>query len=139
MSKSLGNVIPIREALNQYTAEELRYYFASFHYREQVNISDSALKRARRGLRYIRKNFQVFQNSHSTLGKRTSTSVLVQRAESHFRNCMDDDFDTPKALAVLANFSEKLSRLAKVGMDERSKITAEQAFRRMSNVFGILS
>jgi cysteinyl-tRNA synthetase len=139
MSKSLGNVIPIREALNQYTAEELRYYFASFHYRDQVNISDSALKRARSGLRHIRKNFQVFQNSHSTPGKRMSTSVLVHSAESKFRNCMDDDFDTPNALVVLTNFSEKLSTLAKVEMDERSKITAEQAFRRMSTILGILS
>jgi len=138
MSKSLGNVIPIRDALNQYTAEELRYYFASFHYRQQVNISDSALKRASSNMRHVRKNLQVFQNSRSTPRERKSVSVLAQRLESQFRNCMDDDFDTPKALAVLTNFSEKLPRLAKVGMDERSKAKAEQAFRRMSNVLGIL-
>jgi cysteinyl-tRNA synthetase len=139
MSKSLGNVIPIREALSQYTAEELRYYFASFHYRDQVNVSDSALKRARKDLRYIRKNLQIFQNSHSAPRKAIKTSVMVQRAESDFRNCMDDDFDTPKALAVLRNFSEKLSRLDKVGIDDRSKMIAGQAFRRMSNIVGILS
>jgi len=52
---------------------------------------------------------------------------------------MNDDFDSPKALMVLRNFSEKLSRLAKAGMDDRSKMIAEQAFRRMSNIVGILS
>ena len=139
MSKSLGNVIPIREALGQYTAEELRYYFSSFHYREQVNISDAGLRRARSGLGYIGKNFRVFQNSTPTLGKRSRALNMIQTAESKFRNCMNDDFDTPKALAVLTNLSENLSRLAKLGMDEPSKITAEQAFRRMSNVLGILS
>jgi cysteinyl-tRNA synthetase len=138
MSKSLGNVIPIREALSKYTADELRYYFASFHYREQVNISDSALDRAKSAYSDMRKNFQVFQNSPSKTHKRMSTSGLVQRAESKFRKCMDDDFDTPKAIAVLADFSKRLSKLGKVGTDERSKMAAEQAVRRMSTILGLL-
>ena len=60
MSKSLGNVIRIRDALKSYTAADLRYYFASFHYREQVNISDAALKQASRRLKANTRELQRF-------------------------------------------------------------------------------
>jgi cysteinyl-tRNA synthetase len=141
MSKSLGNVIRIRDALNEYTAAELRYYFASFHYREQVTISDSVLKRASTRLKHIQKNFKAFQNLPPTAGSRRETklSLLLQTAESEFRKHMDNDFDTPKALVVLTSLSEKLSTIGRRRLDQRSKKTAEHAFRRMTDVFGILS
>lgn len=141
MSKSLGNMIRIRDALNEYTAAELRYYFASFHYREQVRISDSAFKRASSRLKYIQNNFNAFQSLQWTTGasKGRKLFVLIQRAESEFRKHMDNDFDTPKALAVLMNLSEKLSRLGKRTLDQRSKESAERAFRGMAGIFGILS
>jgi cysteinyl-tRNA synthetase len=141
MSKSLGNVIHVRDALKQYTVAELRYYFTSFHYRAQINISDTALKRASNRLKYIRNNFNAFQNLQPTAGSRKETKLpaLVQSAQSEFGKHMDNDFDTPKALAVLACFSEKLSRLSKARLDQPSKESAERAFRAMANVFGILS
>ena len=141
MSKSLGNVIRIRDALDSYTAAELRYYFASFHYREQVSISDAALKRARSRLKSINRNFNTFQNSHSKagVGEETKLVALIKGAESNFQRHMDNDFDTPKALAVLTSLSEKLSRLRKGGLNQSSKESAERAFRRMADVFGILS
>jgi hypothetical protein len=52
---------------------------------------------------------------------------------------MDDDFDTAGALAVLSRLSERLSTLGKVRLDKRSKESAEQAFKRMAEVIGILS
>lgn len=141
MSKSLGNAISVRDVLKEYTAAELRYYFASFHYRSEVNISDAALKRASNGLKYMQKKFNAFQNLKPTAGagEETKLLALVQTAESEFRKHMDNDFDTPKALTVLARFSEKLSRLSKARLDQRSKESAERAFRAMANVFGILS
>jgi cysteinyl-tRNA synthetase len=126
MSKSLGNVIRLRDALAEYTAAELRYYFASFHYREQVNISNSSLKRASNRLKYIQRNFNVFLNLESKTGvtKKTHLPKLIHRAESEFRKHMDDDFDTPKALTVLTKLSEKLSRLQKSKLDQHSKESA---------------
>jgi cysteinyl-tRNA synthetase len=141
MSKSLGNVIRLRDALAEYTAAELRYYFASSHYREQVNISDSSLKRASNRLKYIQRNFNEFLNveSRTGVGKKTNLPVLIHRAEVEFRKHMDNDFDTPEALAVLTKLSEKLSRREKWKLDHRSKASAERAFRSMADVFGILS
>ena len=115
MSKSLGNAIRIRDALNKYTAAELRYYFASFHYREQVKISDFALKRASNRLKSMRKNFNAFQNTPAIArsSRETKLAALIRKAESDFRKYMDDDFDTPRALAVLTSLSERLSRLGR--------------------------
>jgi cysteinyl-tRNA synthetase len=141
MSKSLGNVIQIREALQKYTASELRYYFASFHYREQVRVSDSALKRASSQLKRIQKNLNIFQNLRPTARTRGDAKVatLVQRAEAKFRRYMDHDFNSPRALEVLANLSEDLSRLGNTRLTESSKKSASGIFQRMADVLGILS
>ena len=141
MSKSLGNAIQIREALRNYTAAELRFYFASFHYRNQVKISDSALKRASSRLKHIERNFNIFQNLRPTagVGGEAKLAALVQRAVSQFRKYMDDDFDSPRALEVLENLSERLSRLANARLNGLSKKSAERVFQRMLDVLGILS
>lgn len=141
MSKSLGNVIRVRDALKKYTAQDLRYYFASFHYREQVKISDSALKQASRRLKQIQENFNAFQNAQTTslTSKESKLLVLTQRAESEFRKHMDNDFDTSKALKVLTRFAEILAKQSRSRLDQTSKASATRAFRGMADVFGILS
>lgn len=141
MSKSLGNVIQIREALQKYTSTELRYYFASFHYREQVKISEFALKRASSRLKRIRNNINIFENLRPTAatGEAVKLATLLHRAETKFRKCMSDDFNSPKALEVLSDLSEDLSKVGNSRLREGSKESAQAAFRRMSDVFGILS
>ncbi len=141
MSKSLGNVIRVRDALKKYTVQDLRYYFASFHYRERVNISDSALKQASRRLKQIQEKFNAFQNvqTMSLTSKDSKLLVLTQRAESEFRKCMDNDFDTPKALKVLSRFAEILAKQSRSRLDQTSKRSAARAFRGMADVFGILA
>lgn len=143
MSKSLGNVVRIRDALKEHTSKELRFYFASFHYREPVQISDTALKRASSGLRSMMKNFDGFRKLEPRIGSRKAKKldVLLEKAESEFRRHMDDDFDTPKALAVLEKLSEELASLAKVhvAIDGQSKERAEGVFQRMASVFGLLA
>jgi cysteinyl-tRNA synthetase len=141
MSKSLGNVITIRESLRMYTSAELRYYFASFHYREPVDLSFAGLNRARRALNKIQKDFSTFQSNTFAVGSERDErlSKLVQRTEEQFRRYMDDDFDSPKALSLLAKLGEILSNMGDVSLGHVTKENAERAFRRMADVFGILS
>ena len=143
MSKSLGNMIRIRDALEQYTAADLRYFFASFHYRNAIAISDLSLKRARNQLKALQKSFNSFHDIQETTepGKRTNLDRLVRRAESEFMQHMDDDFDTPGALKVLTALARKLSQLAKLsrGIDHGSKEDVERRVHRMTGVFGFLS
>jgi len=137
MSKSLGNVIRIRDALKECTAPALRFYFASFHYRQPMILSQSGLRRARRELAALNRNLEAFLAGQpataSNGGKKMET--LLRKYESAFRRHMDSDFDTPRALTVLTVVAK---RLASLRVDLRAKQNAEIVFRRMADVFGIL-
>jgi cysteinyl-tRNA synthetase len=138
MSKSLGNVIRIRDALKEHTAPELRFYFASFHYRRPMVLSVSGLRRARRELGALNRNFGAFLAGEPATGSSTGkkTETLLRKYESAFRRHMDNDFDSPKALRVLKALAK---RLASLRVDLRGKQNAAIAFRRMADVFGILT
>ena len=144
MSKSLGNVIRIRDALRKYKAPELRYYFASFHYREPLVMSETELRQPKRELQVLERNFNAFmeiQPRKDASSDSKKLRAIIRNAEKAFRQHMDNDFDTPKALRSLKSMSEKLSIFAKptVRVDRQSKLYAEEVFRRMAEVFGILS
>ena len=142
MSKSLGNVIRIRDALRDYRAHELRYYFASVHYREPVVISAAKLNRAKAKANALVRAFEIFTTSKPNPGSsdKAKLEALVHRAESDFRGRMDDDFDTPAALTVLVNLSMVLAGLAKRGLrvEEATKRDVEGRYRRMAGVLGVL-
>jgi cysteinyl-tRNA synthetase len=142
MSKSLGNVVRIRDALRPYSASVLRYYFASFHYREPMVLSNTGLKHAQRSTNQLVKNFETFSSARTTDVMIKSSSRLnsvVEKGEKAFRRHMDNDFDTPKALAALVRLSEELAKLAGRGLraDEGSRRNAKQKIRNMADVFGI--
>lgn len=143
MSKSLGNMIRIRDALEQYSAADLRYFFASFHYRDAISISDLSLKHARNQLKALQKCFNSFRDVQTATapGKRTNLDRLLRRAESEFMQHMDDDFDTRGAMKVLVGVVRRLSQVARSGrkIDQESKDDVELRLRRMAGVFGILS
>lgn len=141
MSKSLGNVIRIRDALKEYTAQELRYYFASFHYREPVRIFDSQLRLANRELQAVSQDFRSFIDLQPETDKRNSeVTKLLTKAEKDFKRHMDNDFDTPNALIMLKTLAKHLKSLAatRAKVDAESKSKMEQAFTRMAYVFGIM-
>jgi len=142
MSKSLGNMIRIRDTLREYAPADLRYYFASIHYRDTVSISDLALKRARNHLKALQKNYNSFHFLQPGTGASKAERMnFLRRAESEFTRHMDDDFNTARALRVLTDLARKLSLLARTGrgIDQKSKDEIDQRFRRMADVFGILS
>jgi cysteinyl-tRNA synthetase len=122
----------------------LRYYFASYHYRQPVVISDAGLKQARHNLNALRINFNAFVDSDASVGSlknRKKLMALSKRTEGQFRRCMDNDFNTPKALATLESFGRRLLGFTKPSriVDRESKQEAGNVFRKMAEVFGILS
>ena len=140
MSKSLGNVIRIRDALREHTAAELRFYFSSFHYREPMVFSRDRVLKAKQKLERLRANFNSFLAaepvSYSKHKERLST--LITKSELAFKRHMNNDFNAPGALDALYAFAKEL---AKTGprMDHETKASAESTFRRMADVIGILS
>jgi len=142
MSKSLGNVIRIRDALKKYSAEDLRFYFASYHYRAPIVLSELHLKNAIAKRRMITKKFTTFSNLNAVDGSNNVKLLkIVKNAEVVFRKHLDNDFDTPGALTVIAKFGEDLSRFTKrrEKVNLESKRMAQNVFQNMTNVLGIMT
>ena len=140
MSKSLGNVVRIHDALKEYSAQELRWYFASYHYREPVTMTESALKKARAEFRTLANDMETFRKiAHSERAiKNRHLNQLTSELERNFRNRMDDDFDTPNALKALTNHIAHISKLGKKQtVDSHSKERTEAAVEQICNVIGI--
>ncbi len=99
MSKSLGNYIPIQEALKKWDVDTLRLMLVSTHYRSPINYSESSMEQARDSLRYIR-----------TAAKSGKKHGDVKKWIETFVAAMDDDFNTPKVVALLLEMVKRMNR-----------------------------
>jgi cysteinyl-tRNA synthetase len=127
MSKSLGNFLTIREALASWPAEVVRYFLLASHYRSQLNYSDDSLEGARKAL----ERFYL-----SLRGLDYAEPVQGTAYEERFNAAMDDDFNTPEALAVLFELAREINRLRTHNVTEASQFAA--LLRKLSGIFGIL-
>lgn len=115
MSKSLGNIINIRDLLQKWDAEVLRMFFAQAHYRSPPDFSEKALTDIEKGLERLHRLKERLEERASTASKQKllpSKSADVEKQyinavkefQGEFEQAMDDDFNTPKAFASLFEF-----------------------------------
>ena len=107
MSKSLGNFFTIREVLQQYDAESVRFFIIRAHYRSALNYSDAHLDDARQSLK------RLYTSLASVSTGEASPDDTVDWQERHaqrFKAAMDQDFGTPDAIAVLFDLAAELNR-----------------------------
>ena len=101
MSKSVGNFITVRDLLKKYPPEVLRYIAASHHYRSPIdyneNLANNALKNIKDIEEFSAKLKLIIGRSQS----KSTIKNIVEKAERDFTAAMDDDFNTPKALAAI--------------------------------------
>lgn len=111
MSKSLGNFFTAREVLAKYSAEAIRLFFAQAHYRGPVDFTDDLLDSAEKGLEKI-KNLRSAIDS--AMNKNKSGGVDpgfdFKNFEKRFTDALDDDFNTPQAVAVIFDFVKEANR-----------------------------
>jgi cysteinyl-tRNA synthetase len=104
MSKSLGNFFTIREVVEQFDAETLRFFVVRAHYRSPLNYSDVHLTDARNALRRL----------YTALGAAAARSEwTIDWSQGHaarFKAAMDEDFGTPEAVAVLFDLATEVNR-----------------------------
>ncbi len=103
MSKSLGNFLTIREVLKQVDPETLRFFIIRAHYRSPLNYSDDALRDAHSALERL----YIALRDHAGVPARLDWQ---HPAAQRFGAAMDDDFNTPEALAVLFDLAGELNR-----------------------------
>ncbi|MGC9308548.1 MAG: DALR domain-containing protein, partial [Thermoplasmatota archaeon] len=118
MSKSLGNFVTIREALERWDAETLRFFFASYHYRSPADFSRENMEMARRRLERIHRLRDDLQQAaadaeidETGLDDRSRAYLeAIQAYRERFEAAMDDDFNTPEAIAALFDFMRESNR-----------------------------
>ncbi len=125
MSKSLGNLVTIAEALGQYGGDALRMFVISSHYRSPSSYTDDALDAAKSGVERLRN--AAF--SASGRGERLEPGDTRQR----FSEAMDDDLNTPRALAALFDLTRDINRVAAAGGDTAD---ARALLRELCGVLG---
>ena len=143
MSKSLGNFFTIREIFEKSewpeaeTGEMLRYFLLGTHYRSPLDFSDQSLQEAKNALDGF---YDLFQRLSESEGRTTSDSELVStmnRARMAYIQAMDDDFNTPMALAVIQNLRGNVNKLLERGVSTDGRQRARDAFRELGNVLGL--
>ena len=128
MSKSLGNFFTVREVLKTLRDPEvMRFFLLSSHYRGPINYSETQLAQADETLLGLYRALKEAPKSGSADGAEIAK----------FRAAMDDDFNTPEALAVLQGASRRLN-LAKAGKDPAEAAKATATLRELGATLGIL-
>ncbi|PCH96988.1 MAG: cysteine--tRNA ligase [Gammaproteobacteria bacterium] len=130
MSKSLDNFFTIRDVLAQYDAETVRFFLTTGHYRSQLNYSTDNLTQARASLERIYTALRDVRINDDFVLDKSSPFVL------QFCQAMDDDFNTPQAIAVLFEMSKELN----VAKDENADLAMSLAatLKTLGGVIGLL-
>ena len=126
MSKSIGNLVTIAEVLEKYGADALRMFVISSHYRSPSSYSDEALEAARAGAERLR-------NAAFSPGG-AGEALETGDARERFTEAMDDDLNTPRALAVLFDLARDVNRGAAEGRDTAG---ARSLLRELCGVLGL--
>ena len=104
MSKSLGNFFLIRDVLKSFDPEVIRFFMLKAHYRSPINYSDTQLEEARSGL--VRLYTALAQVPDAHIEVLDSNNPWAKR----FADSMNDDFNTPEAIAVLFDLASEMNR-----------------------------
>ena len=104
MSKSLGNFFTIRDVLGRYDGETVRFFMLRTHYRSPFNFSDAHLDDARAALR------RLYGALEAMPAQPLAEIDWTHAAAARFRAAMDDDFNTPVAVAVLFELAAEVHR-----------------------------
>jgi len=143
MAKSLGNFVSIRDFLKNNVPEVMKIFFLSAHYRSPIDYNDRSIDGAKKSL----ERFQVFYSnllekldSASMTPEADITTEQIKTFKNLFDEAMEDDFNTPKALAALyamISFCNKSVINYEDSMKRRILNDANSLLNKCGRVFGI--
>jgi cysteinyl-tRNA synthetase len=130
MSKSLGNLITIREALQKYSSDGIRLFILSSYYRNPLTYSEEAMQAAEHGAERLRQAVNAAAKAGNTTGDKFDALLYRQR----FIEFMNDDFSTPQAIAALFDLAREINREADSGHDVTE---ARDTLKELAGVLGL--
>ena len=128
MSKSLGNLVEVSEALERYSTDALRLFFLSSHYRSPLMYSDEGVEAQERAAERLRNAAEPVEET-GTNGV-LDPSPFVER----FTESMDDDMNTPRAMAALFDLVREINR---AGENGAGTARARESLRELAGVLGL--
>ena len=128
MTRHRGNFISCQEALASHSADTLRLYFLSSHYRSPLAFTGDGVNAAERGRQ------RLLNAIRPNIGGRTDDLVDVDRYINRFLDAMDDDLNTPQALAALFDLAREINRRREAGAAAEQ---AQTTLREMASVLGL--
>jgi len=143
MGKSVGNFITIKDALHKHDPEVLRLYFASSHYRSQLEYDETRFVQTEQVLERLRATFNQFKSLQAAARPLTSPESdkigqIASQARLDFDEAMDEDFNTPRALAAMIGFARAIESYANDKLSQEALTQILTLFSYFGNVFGIL-
>jgi len=126
MSKSLGNLVTIREALARNSADAIRLFIISSYYRMPLRYSTEALDAAEAGIERMRQALKAE-------GKPGGAVLDAEPFKARFVESMDDDFNAPQAVAAMFELVREINRGNEKGMDVRA---AQDGLKELAGVIG---
>ena len=126
MSKSLGNLVSVVEALERYSPDAMRLYFLSSHYRSPLAYSDEGAAAVERSLERVRRALVA--------GNGSGPEVDAETHRARFAAAMDDDLNTPQAVAALFDLARDINRGRDAG---RNIDPGQDALRELGGVLGL--
>jgi L-cysteine:1D-myo-inositol 2-amino-2-deoxy-alpha-D-glucopyranoside ligase len=127
MSKSLGNLVMVSDLLQDYTADTLRLYLASHHYRQPWSFDEQALPRAAA----LAAKLKTAASARS--GRRAPT-LDANRCVAAFESALTTDLNTPAAVGVLAELADLILQAANATCSIED---AQQQLRRLAEILGL--
>jgi cysteinyl-tRNA synthetase len=139
MSKSLGNIIKIRDVVEKYGGEVLRYFLLTAHYRSPLDYSEQALERAKRayeslGMALLNVDMEIA--ALKAFGDRDGIEVDFQKFVEEFEEAMENDLNTPKALAVMHEFASYINKVI-FEVDLESAEELYSTYKELCTVLGL--
>ena len=114
MSKSLGNFVTIKDALKEYRPQELRYFILSSHYSNPVVYGEESLVSAKSGWERLMNAVRLTRQQMNNAPEGDAGNRFLERlakAKADFSEVMDDDFNSPRAIAVLQDLTRDVNTL----------------------------
>ncbi|GAC1369971.1 MAG: cysteine--tRNA ligase [Aquirhabdus sp.] len=141
MSKSLGNFFTIRDVMQQFAPEVIRYFIVGSHYRSPLNFSDSALKDAKQALSRFYQTLKAVNELHVTsVSLNEQNEAIVNNIKVRFNTAMNDDFNTPEAVAALFELVREINRVLRLEVvDERAQAFGlASCLKELGAILGLL-
>ena len=111
MGKSLGNFITLKDAFARWSPEVVRFFILQSHYRSTLDFSAAAVEGAAKGLERLNNTRRNLRDQIKSAGKEDQAVPLeLARYKSAFLAAMDDDFNTPQAVAVLFDLARDVNQ-----------------------------